>query len=182
MLVLTLIKGPLVDDWASDQVQVLEEKVIQTINPIGQDQEVLWTDFITAFNLNYTDITKKQQALSALYQLHMQKDHFDNYVAMFKHYAKQAEFNLTHLANIQLFAIGIENKLQDAILHWDTQLDTIEGYITAAQAEIQKYQNWQAIKFPGHTKFQWIGGHQPSTPQTFQPTLEHGLPKIRPSK
>ena len=27
MLVLTLIKGPLVDDWASDQVQALEEKV-----------------------------------------------------------------------------------------------------------------------------------------------------------
>jgi len=88
-----------------------------------------------------------------LYQLRMQKDCFDNYVATFKHYAKQAEFNLTHLATIQLFAMGIENKLQDAIIHWDTQPDTIEGYITAAQSEIQKYQNRQAIKFPGHTKF-----------------------------
>ena len=117
MLVLTLIKGPLVDDWASDQVQVLEEKVIQTINPIGQDQEVLWTDFITAFNLNYTDITKKQQALSVLYQLCMQKDRFDDYVTLFKHYAKQAEFDLSHLATIQLFTMGIKNKLQNAILH-----------------------------------------------------------------
>jgi len=27
MLALTLIKGPLVDDWASDQVQALKEKV-----------------------------------------------------------------------------------------------------------------------------------------------------------
>jgi len=94
----------------------------------------------------------------------MQKDCFDNYVAMFKHYAKQVEFDLSHPATIQLFAMGIKNKLQDAILHWDTQLDTIEGYITAAQAEIQKYQNWQAIKFSGHTKFQWIGGQQPLMP------------------
>ena len=117
MLALTLIKGPLVDDWASNQVQALEEKVTQAIAPIGQDQEVLWTDFITTFNLNYTDITKKQQALGMLYQLHMQKDCFNDYVTTFKHYAKQAEFDLTHLATIQLFAMGIENKLQDAILH-----------------------------------------------------------------
>jgi len=68
--------------------------------------------------------------------------------------------------------MGIENKLQDAILHWDTQLDTIEGYIDTAQAEIQKYQNWQAIKFPGHAKFQWIWGNQPSTLRTFQPQYQ----------
>jgi len=118
MLVLTLIKGPLVDNWASDQVQALKEKVTQTINLISQDQEVLWTNFVTAFDSNYTDVTKKQQALSMLYQLHMQKDHFDDYVATFKHYAKQAEFNLIHLATIQLFAMGIKNKLQDAKFQW----------------------------------------------------------------
>ena len=117
MLALTLIKGLLVDNWASNQVQALKEKVTQTIAPIGQDQEVLWTDFITAFDSNYTDVTKKQQALGMLYQLHMQKDCFNDYVTTFKHYAKQAEFNLTHPATIQLFAIGIESKLQDAILH-----------------------------------------------------------------
>ena len=118
------------------------------------------------------DVTKKQQALGVLYQLCMQKDHFDDYIATFKHYAKQAEFDLTHLATIQLFAIGIENKLQDAILHRDTQPDTIEGYITTAQAKIQKYQNQQAIKFPGHTKFQGIRGHQPSMPWTYQPQYQ----------
>jgi len=100
MLALTLIKGPLVDDWASNQVQALKEKVTWIINPISQDQEVLWTDFVTTFNSNYTDITKKHQALGVLYQLHIQKDRFDNYVARFKHYAKQAEFNLTHPATI----------------------------------------------------------------------------------
>jgi hypothetical protein len=30
----------------------------------------------------------------------MQKDRFDDYVAAFKHYAKQADFDLTHAATV----------------------------------------------------------------------------------
>jgi len=67
----------------------------------------------------------------------MQKDHFNNYVTTFKHYAKQAEFDLSHPTTIQLFAMGIKSKLQDAILYWDNQPNTIEDYITAAYAKIQ---------------------------------------------
>jgi len=119
MLALTLIKGPLVDDWASNQVQALEEKVNRPINPISQDQEVLWTNFVTAFNSNYTDVTKKQQALGALYQLRMQKDHFDNYVATFKHYAKQAEFDLSlhtqQLYNSSLWASKTNSRMPHSI-------------------------------------------------------------------
>jgi hypothetical protein len=57
--------------------------------------------------------------MSALYHLYMQKNHFDDYVAAFKHYAKQAEFDLTHPAMVQLFVMGIENNLQNAILYQD---------------------------------------------------------------
>jgi len=57
----------------------------------------------------------------------------------------------------------------------DTQPDTIEGYITTAQAEICKYQNWQAIKFPCHAKFLWIGGNQPQE----WPTRLHGRRQTR---
>ena len=174
MMALTLIKGPLVDDWAADQVTELEDKVTRQINPIAQNDEVLWNDFMTAFDANYSDITKKQGALAALYQLRMQKDRFDDYVATFKHYAKQAGFDLSHAPTIQLFAMGIENKLQDAILHRDNQPDTIDEYITAAHAEIKKYQNRQSIKFPGHAKYQWTGGMQPSLPRTYQ---QHYAPR-----
>ena len=128
------------------------------VTPIAHDNEVLWNEFITAFDANYLDITKKQQALNALYQLRMQKDRFDDYITAFKHYAKQAEFDLIHQATIQLFTMGIENKLQDVILHWDNQPETIDEYITTAHAEIKKYQNRQLIKYPGHVKFQWTGG------------------------
>jgi Retrotransposon gag protein len=76
-------------------------------------------DFVTAFDANFSNIAQKQQAMSALYHLHMQKDRFNDYVAAFKHFAKQAEFDLTHPATIQLFVMGIENNLQNAILYRD---------------------------------------------------------------
>ena len=160
MLALTLIKGPLVDDWAADQVEELETKVNRPNNPIDTTDETLWTDFVTAFDSNFSDVTKKEQALTALYHLRMQKDRFDDYIATFKHYAKQAQFDLTHPATIRLFAMGIEKGLQDAILHRDTQPTTIQEYIDAGHMEIQKYQNRQSIKYPGHAKYQWIGAAQ----------------------
>jgi hypothetical protein len=106
--------------------------------------------------------------MSALYHLRMQKDRFDNYVAAFKHYAKQAEFDLTHPATVQLFVMGIENNLQNAILHRDQQPATIEEYIRDAHIEIKKYQQPQAIKHPGSAKFQWIGSAQQPKPQRQQ--------------
>jgi hypothetical protein len=39
-------------------------------------------------NANFSNVTQKQQAISTLYHLHMQKDCFNDYVAAFKHYAK----------------------------------------------------------------------------------------------
>jgi hypothetical protein len=63
--------------------------------------------------------------------------------------------------------MGIEGKLQDTILHRDTQPDTIQEYIDAAHAEIKKYQNRQSIKHPGAAKFQWTGERQPFMPHHF---------------
>jgi Retrotransposon gag protein/Zinc knuckle len=167
MLMLTLIKGPLVEDWVADQVNELEAKVNDPANPRLPTDNTLWTEFITAFDNNFTDVTRKQQALSALYHLRMQKDRFDDYVAAFKHYAKQANFDLAHEATIRLFAMGIEDKLLDSILHRDNQPNTIPEYITAAQAEIQKYQNRQSIKNPGNAKFRWVGNQQMQYPRTY---------------
>ena len=117
MLPLTFIKGPLDKDWAADQVEILEEKVTHQVNPMLITDNALWTEFITAFDANFSNIAQKQHAMSALYHLCMQKDRFDDYVSAFKHFAKQAEFDLMHPATVQLFVMGIENNLQNAILH-----------------------------------------------------------------
>ena len=139
MLALSLIKGPLVKDWAADQVKLLEQKVTRQVNPLPMTDPTLWTDFETAFNANFSNIAQKQHAMNTLYHLHMQKDYFDDYVATFKHYAKQAEFDLTHPATVQLFVMGIESNLQNAILHRDNQPTIIDEYIRDAHIEIKKY-------------------------------------------
>jgi hypothetical protein len=174
MLALTFIKGPLVDDWAADQVQELESKVHHPTTPVDIGEESLWNDFKAAFDANYADITKKTGALNALYQLHMQKGRFDDYVAAFKHYAQQAEYDLSHAATIRLFAMGIEDQLLDAILRRETPPETIPDYITAAHAEVRKYQNCMSIRHPGSAKYQWIGAaHIPALPRHYGTQAAH---------
>ena len=162
MLALSLIKGPLVKDWAADQVELLDQKVTCQVNPLPMTDPTLWMDFETAFDANFSNIIQKQHAMNVLYHLRMQKDRFDDYVATFKHYAKQAEFDLTHPATVQLFVMGIESNLQNAILHRDNQPTTIDEYIRDAHIEIKKYRHSQAIKNPESAKFQWIGNNNPN--------------------
>jgi len=42
MYFLSLIKGPLVNDWVNDQVTDLRNNVIQTVNPIAQTEDILY--------------------------------------------------------------------------------------------------------------------------------------------
>ena len=50
MPALTFIKGPLVKDWATNQVKILEEKVNCQINPLSTTDPTSWTDFVTALD------------------------------------------------------------------------------------------------------------------------------------
>ena len=59
---LSLIKGPLVDDWVADQIADLNDKVTRQNNPVPRHQEQLWNDFIAEFNTAFTDTTKRQTA------------------------------------------------------------------------------------------------------------------------
>jgi len=66
---LSLIKGPLVNDWKQDQIADLVKKTTHAQNPLGYDKEVLWTAYQTAFDDAFTDTTKKQGAQSKLKHL-----------------------------------------------------------------------------------------------------------------
>jgi hypothetical protein len=66
MLALSLIKGPLVDDWTNDQIDQLKEKVTCAVNPISQDNKVLWNDFVVELDSHFADTTRKQKAYTAL--------------------------------------------------------------------------------------------------------------------
>jgi hypothetical protein len=64
MLTLTFIKGPLVEDWAANQVEILEEKVTCQVNPMLMTDNALWMEFITIFNANFSNVVQKQHTMS----------------------------------------------------------------------------------------------------------------------
>src|SRR6266852_3057927 len=116
MCALLRIRGPLVQTWVNIQVEALREKTTRQLNPIGQDENVLWTDFTMAFEAAFTDTTQVQQAYNKLMHLKMYKDDLDLYVATFKELASQAGFAEDTGLTIHLFAYGLKPALLDEVL------------------------------------------------------------------
>jgi len=132
MQALFLIKGPAVNDWTNDQVEALVTRVNHPQNPIGCDEEILWTNFGTAFDGTFTNTTKKQKAHATIQQIQMKGDDLDSYIAAFKRLAKEAGYALDAAGTVNIFALGLKRGLMAAILHRDNQPDTMEDWITAA--------------------------------------------------
>jgi len=156
MQALSLIKGPLVDDWKDDQIDSLIEKTSRAAYPIGKDNPVLWNEFQTAFDTAFSDTTAKQKAHAAIQTLEMQGKDLDGYIATFKHLAKEAGYTLDAEGTIQLFAHGLPKGLASAIMYCDNQPGTMDEWITATQTELQKFAHRQAFINPRYMKYQWV--------------------------
>jgi hypothetical protein len=91
----------------------------------------------------------------------MRGDNFDSYAATFKYLAKQAGFALTADATIHLFTLGLNPKLQTAIIARDHEPATMDDWITAAQTEMCKAAKLQTFNQPGAKKYTWVQAPQP---------------------
>jgi hypothetical protein len=100
---LSFIRGPNIDDWVDAQLQELKTKVSHQQNPVGQDEEVLWTDFETAFKGAYTNMTQKQSTYLALQGMKMQGQNLDSFIATFKNLAKKAGYGENDEATVDMF-------------------------------------------------------------------------------
>ncbi|HYT41613.1 MAG TPA: hypothetical protein VEP90_04665 [Methylomirabilota bacterium] len=58
VLALSLIRGPLINDWVSDQIDILRNRLNRTVNPIARDEDEHWNEFISAFDAAFSDSTK----------------------------------------------------------------------------------------------------------------------------
>jgi hypothetical protein len=91
----------------------------------------------------------------------MRSNNFDSYAATFKYLAKQAGFALTADTTIHLFALGLNPKLQTAILAWDHKPTTMDEWIIAMQTETCKAAKLQTFNQPGTKKYAWVQAPQP---------------------
>ena len=166
MQALSLIKGPAVDDWVGDQMNDLVNKVTRQNNPIGRDQEELWTAFETAFDSAFTDTTKQQQALAAIQQLVMKGDDLDTYIATFKHLAREAGYELTAAGTVNMFALGLKPAIMSACMSREIQPLTMAEWETAARRELKNTARFQSMKNPTWMRYQWTNpksnGYKPA--------------------
>ena len=148
ILFLSLIKGAAVDDWVADQVAELWDKTTRQQNRIGQDEEVLWTDLVTAFNSNFADTTREQRAHHQIQHVKMESGGFDEYVSRFRQLAKRAGYDLNAQGTLDRFSQGLTRGLLGAILMRDQFPTTFTQWIAAAQDEIRKHQRRMAMLYP----------------------------------
>ena len=107
-------------------------------NPIAQDQEILWNEYIAAFDSMFTDTTKKQKAQSQLKHLRMKEEDLDTYIAKFRHLARDAGYDLAALGTADLFALGLRRNIYDACMYRDDQPETFDQWVEAAKKELTK--------------------------------------------
>jgi hypothetical protein len=91
----------------------------------------------------------------------MRGNDFNSYAATFKYLVKQAGFALTADATIHLFALGLNPKLQTAIIAQDHEPTTMDDWITAIQTEMCKAAKLQTFNQPGAKKYAWVQAPQP---------------------
>ena len=105
---LHFIRGPNVNDWVEEQLTDLTRKVTAAVNLIARNSEVLWDKFEQAFCTAFTDTTKEQLAHAKLFKLKMRPGELDDYIATFKHLAKQAGYNLNDKGIVLQFTKNLD--------------------------------------------------------------------------
>jgi hypothetical protein len=111
------MKGPNINSWVNSQVTALRNKTDRLVNPIDRGDNILWTDFNTAFIGTYTNTAKMQTAYQKLINLKMYKDNLDTYIATFEQLTEDAGFEHNAQAAINMFVKGMKTPLLQAVLY-----------------------------------------------------------------
>ena len=80
LLALQYIKGPLVQDWANDYVTEMNGSVNNPTNPVSENADAHWNNFLANFRTVYTNTALLQTTYHQLQQLRMKDHNLDQYV------------------------------------------------------------------------------------------------------
>ncbi|KAH8981475.1 hypothetical protein EDB86DRAFT_430169 [Lactarius hatsudake] len=156
-LACSYIRGPIVNDWVDLMERTLDDAVQRTVNPIPETDEVLWTDFETAFKAAWTDTLSKQHAYQQLVTLRMNEDDVDAYIATFERLALVAGWHRDASGTVEFFRKGLTHNILRACLLRTTMPETMTEWQDAARAETQRARTMASCLPPRRTgpqKFQ----------------------------
>ena len=134
---LTYMRGPLINDWIDQQEKKLDERTDKTKrNHVQESDEVLWTDFETAFLAAWTDTSKKQNAYDQLMRLTMNGWDVDTYIATFDRLTLAAGWDSNSEGTIAKFREGLSKGVHSKALDRDHIPRTIDEWKAAARTEV----------------------------------------------
>ena len=135
---LTYMRGPLINDWIDQQEKKLAVQIdTSQCNWVREDNEILWTEFKTAFLTAWTDTLKKQNAYDQLMCLTMNGWDIDMYIATFNCLALAAGWDLDSEGTIAKFRKGLNKGVHSKALDCDHIPRTIDEWKKmAARTEV----------------------------------------------
>src|SRR5487761_1362194 len=108
------IAGPLVNAWAVEQSEKLEDCI--TTQQYSKNDKQLWKHFETDFKMAFTDLADQPWAHQELLNLCMGGGDLDTYNAEFNRLYKTASFSENKLGTIELYKKGLTTGLLEAII------------------------------------------------------------------
>ena len=110
VLTLSMIRGPLVNDWVYEQIDHFYNQ--HHTNNVPMEDNVHWSEFEVAFTDGFTDLHKVTKATTELQNLEMRIGDLDRYVSQFRSLANKAGYDLDTPSTIQTFLKGLPPLLE----------------------------------------------------------------------
>ena len=108
---LTLFRGPAVTMWVNAAEDEMETIIGDITNPITKKSKALWTQFLDAFNRDWTDSLNKEKAYQQLITLKMQPGQLDDYILTFERLAAIAGWDKNAPGTLEFFKRGLPSGL-----------------------------------------------------------------------
>jgi Zinc knuckle len=103
-IALTFIKGPQVDGWVEGILEGLDQ-----LDPIQDNVEYTYTNFLQHFENNFMDSTRQETAQASLDRLKFRFPDIDQYISTFETLARKAQYTIGSRESMNLFLKGFSN-------------------------------------------------------------------------
>src|SRR6266576_7060673 len=80
---------------------------IDMLNPVTDNQPIVWDTFLVTFEQQYLNSQKENCARNKLENLRMKFPEIDEYIAMFEDMSHDAGYTMTNPENMQFFLKGL---------------------------------------------------------------------------
>ena len=147
LLALSFIKGTNVVNWVDTQTDLIEEEL--TNNGGDEEDEDLWTDFLTRFKNTYVSTTQKEDAYVRMQKLQMKGDQLDEYIAEHKTLVSELGWSHDGEMSCHLFREGLPKVLAKRIIENEGLPESYSRWIKYAQKYHSRWAMSKALGYYG---------------------------------